>query len=321
MMPTYEQFGCEFPPPTEPVILAERVGKNYGSVVAVRDLSFWLCRGEILGLLGPNGAGKTTVLRLALGFIAPTRGRIHVFGVSPTSWRATPLRRRIGYLPGDLAFDEDETGERILRLFARLSRACLAKAYTLCERFELGSKQLRMPVRRYSRGMKQKLGIIAALLHDPELIILDEPTNALDPTAQNELYAILRERAQAGAAILFSTHVLPEALDLCHRIVVLSEGQLMDCFSVTDFIAEAPRLAFIRLRGITGSEAARQPPQLPHAQFLREEDGWLVYEIATGASVAVLREILKLPLIDVRIESAALDHLMSFYQGNRRGAL
>ncbi|MCX7625100.1 MAG: ABC transporter ATP-binding protein [Candidatus Sumerlaeaceae bacterium] len=317
MIAESEQLTIQLPPCVDPVISAEKLSKCYGGLVAVKDLSFWLCRGEILGLLGPNGAGKTTVLRLVLGFIAPSGGHIKVFGISPRSWKAVRLRKRIGFLPGDLAFDEKESGERLLRLYARLSGGNPASACVLCERLGLGSKQLRMSVRRYSRGMKQKLGIIAALQHEPDLIILDEPTNALDPTAQHELYAILRERAASGAAILFSTHVLPEALDLCHRIAVLAEGRLMDCFSVSDFIAEAPRLAFIRLRGLPGAEAARQPPPLPKAQFLREEDGWLVYEIATGASVSVLRAILDLPLIDVRIESAALDHLMSFYQGNR----
>jgi len=304
-----------------PVVHTDRLTKRYGTHPALEGVSLGLHAGEILGVLGPNGAGKTTALRLILGFLVPSGGAVRVFGAAPRSWRARPLRRRIGYLPGDLAFDDSESGARLLDLYARLSGCPATLRAELCECLGLEAADLRMPVRRYSRGMKQKLGIVAALQHAPALIVLDEPTNALDPTAQQALYDLLRAQRARGAAILFSTHVLHEALDLCDRIAVLAEGRLMDCFSVRQFTLDAPRLLYVQLAAEARNRFA-QPPHLPLAQFLRAEEGdWLVYRVDPGAIVPAVHELTRLPVADVRIESAALDHLLDYYrfrQGARR---
>lgn len=303
-----------------PVVQIENLTKYYATHCAVDRLNLTLFRGEILGLLGPNGAGKTTVLRLLLGFLSPSKGDVRILGVHARSWKAVRLRRTIGYLPGDLAFDEGETAERFLQLLAHLSGCSPQAGAPLCERLGLTSRDLRARIRTYSRGMKQKLGLVAALQHDPEIIILDEPTNALDPTTQNELYAILRERASQGAAILFSTHVLAEALELCDRIALLSEGHLLDCFNVAEFVAQAPRLLYLRLARTGVAEFGGRPPRLPFAEYMREEDGWLIYHIPAGTATAVLQEALRLPLADIRVESAALEHLMSYYRVRREAS-
>ncbi len=296
-----------------PVVRTVHLSKHYGRRQALVGLDLELLPGEILGLLGPNGAGKTTALRAILGFIRPTSGQVTIFGVSPRAWRARPLRKHIGYLPADLAFEEAETGGRLLELFGKLSGVSPKLRGELCERFQLSASDLRLAVRKYSRGMKQKLGLIAALQHDPSLIILDEPTNALDPVAQQALHDVLKDFVARGAAVLFSTHVLSEALELCDRIAVLSEGHLLDCFSVAAFTALAPRLVYIKFDNCSATSGSRIL-HLPYAEFLGEEDGWLVYRVESDVVPAVLQELVRIPLADLRIESAALEHLLDYYR-------
>ncbi len=296
----------------------DNVTKRFGRLRALENLTLELRAGEILGLLGPNGAGKTTALHLILGLLASSAGSVRVWGLQPRSWRFRPCRRFIGYLPGDLAFDDNERGDRLIDLFAKLSNAPTLCREQLCDRLGLERSDLRRPVRFYSRGMKQKLGIVAALQHLPRLIILDEPTNALDPVAQQVFYAILRERARDGAAILFSTHVLHEALEICDRIVLLSEGHLVETFATGKLLAQAPRHLYLRLSADALSRLTA-PPHLPLAEFLeRRHDGWFVYQIDPGGIVPALRELTHLPVVDVRIESAAIDHLLSIYRIKRR---
>ncbi|MGB9691008.1 MAG: ABC transporter ATP-binding protein [Candidatus Sumerlaeaceae bacterium] len=306
-------------PSSKPVVHAVALTKHYGPRPALTALDLELHSGEILGLLGPNGAGKTTALRAILGFIRPSKGHVTLFGIAPRSWRACFIRRRIGYLPGDLAFDEAQTGARLLELLGKLSRVPVNRRNELCERFQLSAADLRLTIRKYSRGMKQKLGLIAALQHDPELVILDEPTTALDPVAQQVLYEILRERATSRTAILFSTHVLSEALQLCDRIAVLSEGKLLNCFRVAEFTDTAHRLLYIKMDHAAHSQPARAP-RLPFADLLREENGWLVYRIEPDVVPDVLHELTHLPIADVRIESAALEHLLDYYRLPKDGA-
>lgn len=305
-------------PSVSPVVVVHGLGKRYGGKSALVDVSFEVRRGEIFGLLGPNGAGKTTVLRLVTGLVRPSGGWVKVFDASPRSFAARTLRRRIGYLPGDLAFDERERGARLLALYARLSGRPPDCGRVLCERFGLSASQLRQPVRTYSRGMKQKLGLVAALQHDPDLVILDEPSNALDPVAQHTLYGLLHELAACGVAILLSTHVLHEALDLCDRIGVLANGRLVDGFAVRQFVDEAPRLLYLRLAFADRGTTLRRP-HLPLAEFVRAEHGWLVYRVDPGAIPAVLRELHSLEVADLRIESAALEHLEAYYRVAGRG--
>ena len=240
---------------------AEGVGKTYGSFTAVDDLSFVVRAGEILGVLGPNGAGKTTAIRVLTTILAPTRGSFSVAGV-PHS-RPLEVRRRIGVLPESSGYPERQTGEEHLRYHARLfgeSRAgARARAGTLLDSVGLAERG-RSLIASYSRGMRQRLGIARALVNDPQVVFLDEPTLGLDPAGQLQVLALVRELArERGATVLLSTHLLTEVEETCTRVLILSRGRVVADGTVTDIarLAAAPRTAQIRVAAERVDDALR----------------------------------------------------------------
>jgi ABC-2 type transport system ATP-binding protein len=219
-----------------------------GGTIALDDLSLEVHPGEIFGFLGPNGAGKSTAIRLLLGFLHPSAGRATVLGLD--SQRASvEIRRRSGYLPGGIAFWDHLTGVDVLDELSALSGRPPARRADLLERLELSPATLRRPVRDYSRGMRQKLGIIQALQHDPELAILDEPSEGLDPLMQRAFYAILDDLRDAGRTIFFSSHVLSEVERVCDRVAIIRHGRLVALGSVADLLARRRRTVEMRLTG------------------------------------------------------------------------
>ncbi|WP_221888183.1 ABC transporter ATP-binding protein [Geodermatophilus aquaeductus] len=199
--------------------------KRFGSTVALSDVDLEVRRGEVFGWLGPNGAGKTTTLRLLMGFARPTAGAIRVHGRDP--WRQpAAVHREVGWLPGDPAFHDRLTGRAHVRMAARLRRSPdddkTADAVT--ERLGL---DLDRPVGTLSRGNRQKLAVVLALLGGPQLLVLDEPTSGFDPLVQQEFQALVREHAAAGGTVLLSSHVLGEVQRTADRIGVLRAGRLV----------------------------------------------------------------------------------------------
>ncbi|MGH7763895.1 MAG: ABC transporter ATP-binding protein, partial [Candidatus Dormibacteraceae bacterium] len=191
--------------------------------------------GEIVGFLGPNGAGKTTTIRLLMGFINPSAGRGTVLG---GSLRDEPrLRRRVGYLPGDFRMDQAMTGQDLFRWFARLRRGVGRKRIgELVERMHLDPTR---PFGALSKGNRQKIGIVQAFMHDPEVLILDEPTSGLDPLIQRQFLDLVREAAARGAAVLFSSHVLPEVERLASRVAIIRAGRLVTLSTVDQLLDRA----------------------------------------------------------------------------------
>jgi ABC-2 type transport system ATP-binding protein len=228
-----------------PIIETSNLTKSYGRVAALSNLSLQICEGEIFGFLGPNGAGKTTTIRLLLGLLKPTQGRATVSGLD--AWRdAVHVHKLVGYVPGDVRLYEYMTGQQLLDMLSGLrrvgnglravptvgtARSPLPTIPVLAERLQL---DLSRRIKTYSKGMKQKLGLMQALMHEPRLLILDEPTAALDPLMQEELYAILRERKQQGATIFFSSHILSEVEKICDRVGIVRAGHLVKIGSVDD---------------------------------------------------------------------------------------
>ncbi len=210
-----------------PAIAIDHLMKRYGRTVAVRSLTLEVQAGEIFGFLGLNGAGKTTTIRVLLDLLRPTAGRAAVLG-HDCQREGLAVRAAIGYLPGEISVYADLTGRQVLDVLGGLDRVAPAPAYVqqLLDRFELTSADLDRRLREYSTGMKRKLGIVQAFQADPPLLILDEPTEGLDPLMQEAFYALLAEVRGRGRTVFMSSHVLSEVERVCDRIGVLRKGEL-----------------------------------------------------------------------------------------------
>jgi ABC-2 type transport system ATP-binding protein len=227
------------------------LGKSYGSTVALEGISFSVQAGEVLGVLGPNGAGKTTAIRILTTILEPSRGSFTVAGVQHA--RASEIRRLVGVLPESAGYPAKQSGEEYLRYFARLfghSRASArAVAARLLEQVGLADRGQSL-IGSYSRGMRQRLGIARALVNDPQVIFLDEPTLGLDPAGQRQVLGLVRGiTAERGATVLLSTHLLAEVEEVCSRVMILNRGRLAAEGTVADIArrAAAPRSARLRV--------------------------------------------------------------------------
>jgi ABC-2 type transport system ATP-binding protein len=217
-----------------------------GEIRALEDLTIAVREGEIFGFLGPNGAGKSTTIRLLLGYLHPTTGSAAVLGRDIVR-DSVEIRRRVGYLPGGIALYDSLTGERLLDYLGDLTGRPPVRRADLCDRLELSARTLDRPVRDYSRGMRQKIGIVQALQHDPELAILDEPTEGLDPLMQRAFYEILDDLRAAGRTIFFSSHVLSEVERVCDRVAIVRRGRLVALQDVASLLEHRKRNVEMRV--------------------------------------------------------------------------
>jgi len=206
------------------VIRTEKLTKNYGSHRGIVDVDLEVRQGEIFGFLGPNGAGKTTTIRVLLDLIRPTSGKAFVFDIESSADPST-IHKRIGYLPGEFSLYDRLTGGQTLEYFGNL-RGGVDPAYQkqLIDRLELDPTRR---FREYSKGNKQKVGIVVALQHKPELLILDEPTSGLDPLVQATFFEILREQVKEGATVFLSSHILSEVEKAGDRVAIIREGRIV----------------------------------------------------------------------------------------------
>jgi ABC-2 type transport system ATP-binding protein len=206
------------------VIRTEKLTKSYGTHRGIVDVDLEVQLGEVFGFLGPNGAGKTTTIRILLDLIRPTSGKAYVFDIE-SSADPTAIHRRIGYLPGEFTLYDRLTGGQTLEYFGNL-RGGVDKAYQaqLIERFDLDPSRR---FREYSKGNKQKVGLVAALQNKPELLLLDEPTSGLDPLVQQTFFELLRERVADGGTVFLSSHILSEVERSCDRVAIIREGRIV----------------------------------------------------------------------------------------------
>jgi ABC-2 type transport system ATP-binding protein len=246
------------------VIVAEQLTKSYGKQRGVIDLTFAVHPGEVFGYLGPNGAGKTTTIRTMLDFIRPTSGRVSLFGLDSRG-DSIEIHRRTGYLPGERALYERLTGAEFLAHFAALRGGVdWTVVRDLAERLDC---DLHAGIRALSHGNKQKVGLIQAFMHRPELLILDEPTQGLDPLVQQEFHRLVEGVRAEGGTIFLSSHVMPEVERLCDRVAIIREGRLIAIEDIGDlkaralrtleihFAQPAPAAAFSGLPGVREVEA------------------------------------------------------------------
>jgi ABC-2 type transport system ATP-binding protein len=229
------------------VIELAALTKRYGATVGIQGLDLRVEAGEVFGFLGPNGAGKTTTIRCLVGLLSPTAGTVRVLGLDPIADHGR-LTSRIGYLPGELRLYGELTGAQHLELLGALSGRPTPRREELCQRLELTARDLSRPVAQYSHGMKQKVGLVQALQHDPEVVILDEPTEGLDPLVQETFFDLVSETSEAGRAVFLSSHVLSEVQRACRRVAIVRAGRLVAVEAVA---------------ALREARARRGPAQLP----------------------------------------------------------
>jgi ABC-2 type transport system ATP-binding protein len=280
--------------------------KYYGKVRGIEGLDLEVQEGEIFGFLGPNGAGKTTTIRLLLDLIHPSRGRAEIFGLDTRrySWQ---IRQRIGNVPGDVFLYEGMTGDELLSLLGRFHQDDYEKRKgELAERLEI---DLGRKIKGYSRGMKQKVAIIQALMNAPELLILDEPTSGLDPIMQREVYEILLEEKERGKAVFLSSHILPEVERVCDRVGIVREGHLVDIETVSDLKRKKVRKMELTLK----QEAAPEALAMDGVEVVRT-DGRRIELAVHGHVDKLIKRLGELEVEDVVFPEATLeDTFMKFY--------
>ncbi len=288
------------------IISIENLTKRYGRRIGVADLSLEVPRGEIFGFLGPNGAGKTTTIRVLLGLLRPSAGTARVFG-----WDCLRDGHRIkadlGYLPGDLRLYHWLTAESAVRLFGQVRNRDLAReGQRLMDAFDLDAT---VRVRNMSRGMRQKLGLILALIHRPRLLILDEPTASLDPLMQETLYRELRTMASEGHTVFLSSHTLSEVQELCERVAILREGRLVADEKIENLRAKARRRVTIYWRDAGGIRPVLTPSFLEIVDQTASE--WQATLI--GSTMDLVHWSATQPIEDLSIQEPDLSALFQDY--------
>ncbi len=272
-----------------------------------------MSRAEIFGFLGLNGAGKTTTIRILLDLLRPSRGSARVFSLD-CQRESRGTRAMIGYLPGELGLYPDMRGGEVLDLMGKLSARAVDVAYrsALLDRLELATADLQRTLREYSSGMKRKLGLVQALQSDPPLLILDEPTEGLDPLVQRTLHEILLELRARGRTVFMSSHVLSEVERLCDRIAVIRAGEIVLLSTVEEARRRSGRVARVHFA------ATVEPAALPDGivAMSRTEQQWDLR--VSGDMGELLRLLARLPVRDLEIIEPSLeDVLASFYREGR----
>ena len=301
-----------------PAIRFDSLAKRYGPVAAVHDVSLEVPQGEIFGFLGLNGAGKTTTIRIVLDLVRPTSGHAFVFGMNcRTSGLA--VRAQIGYLPGELGFYGDMTGEATLDVLGRLNDRPIDKRRQgeLLDRLQLAPRDLRRKIREYSTGMKRKLGIVQAFQSDAALLILDEPTEGLDPLMQDALYGLLAETRRRGRTVFMSSHVLPEVERVCDRIGLLRQGELVLVSTVDEVRRMAARRVRVTFREIVDVPVLESPGAWPEGCEVLEltPRAWTLR--VHGPLGALIAFVSSLPVDDIEVREPHLEEVLKRYYADQ----
>jgi ABC-2 type transport system ATP-binding protein len=289
------------------IISVNHLTKFYGKTLGVQDLNFSVSQGEIFGFLGPNGAGKTTTIRMLLDLLRPSSGQIHIFGKGIYDY-SLEIRRRSGYLPGNFSAYGNMTGIDFLRFAGSMRRTSPKLQSSLIDRFQLSKEDLSQKVKHLSHGTLQKLGIIQAFFHQPELLILDEPTIGLDPLMQEEFYRLLFEVQNKGKTIFFSSHNLAEVEKICHRIAIIRDGKLVALETLESLKKKKVR----RLKFILKEPA--EELKLPGANLVMQKDLYYEY-LVEGDMKPLLQKLSSLPIDDLIFPEPDLEEVfMAYYR-------
>ena len=299
------------------MIEARDLTKRYGATVGLEGLDLTVERGEVFGFLGPNGSGKTTTIRLLLDLIRPTRGEARLFG-RPA--RDAGIRGRVGHLPGDLVLDGRLTGLETLRFLASLQGrgpppAPPRRGEEFAERLGLTRTDLARRVREYSRGMRQKLGLAAALQHDPDVLILDEPTTGLDPLVREVVFDLLQQAGRDGRTVFHSSHVLSEVERTCTRVGILRAGRLVS-------LARTDELRRASVRRMVVRFAHPVPPgdlDIPGVEIVEQDGPRVVLRVASALD-PLLRVLARHPVEHLAFPEPSLEEaFVELYRDPEKG--
>jgi ABC-2 type transport system ATP-binding protein len=265
--------------PMSRAIRTERLTKYYGTALGIVDVGLEVERGEVFGFLGPNGAGKTTTIRLLLDMIRPTRGRAEVLGFDSRA-DSIEIRQRVGYLPGEFALYGKMTGRELLSYFSHLRRLDgIAEAEKVADHLDL---DLDRKIRSYSSGNRQKLAVVQAFMHRPELVILDEPTSGLDPLIQHEFYRLVDEFRAGGGTVFLSSHILPEVERIADRVAIIRRGRIVVIEEVTALKHKALRRLELHFADPIDE---REFSSLPTVRTVRRADDGRTIELTVEGSI------------------------------------
>jgi ABC-2 type transport system ATP-binding protein len=289
-------------------IRTQALTKSYGIVQALRGVDLEVRRGEIFGFLGPNGAGKTTTIRCLLDLIRPDGGTSQVLGIDPLR-DPVAVRARVGYLPGELRMQENLTGESALRYLNGLrgGKADWSYIRQLAERMDIN---LKTAIKNLSRGNKQKVGIIQAIMHRPELLMLDEPTFGLDPLMQREVLHLVAEARQEGATIFFSSHILSEVQEISDRVGIIRLGKVVEVAETEALIARAVRHTRIRFAQPVDINTLES---IPGVEVLSHDDGTVVVLKVEGEMDTLIKTVAQFPVVDFETQRASLEEIFLEY--------
>ncbi|HWC71827.1 MAG TPA: ABC transporter ATP-binding protein [Actinomycetota bacterium] len=296
-----------------PVVEATALTKYYGSTRGIEELTFEVPEGEVFGFLGPNGAGKTTTIRTMLDFIRPSSGSVRVFGLDPRT-DGLALRARAGYLPGELSLYPRLTGEEYLRTFASLRQGVeWPFVEQLIERLQLDPTR---PIKDLSHGNRQKVGLIQAFMHRPDLVVLDEPTQGLDPLMQQTFYSLLEEERARGATTFLSSHVMPEVERVCDRVAIVREGRLVTVADIGELKAHALRRLELHFEGPAPATAFDGLPSVREVQARGDELSLSV----EGPLDAVIKRAAAFTVVNIETREPSLEDLFLTFFGADGGA-
>jgi ABC-2 type transport system ATP-binding protein len=292
------------------MLRTEHLTKDYGHFRALDDLTVEVAPGEVFGLLGPNGSGKTTALRLVMGFLRPTSGTARVGGHD--SWHdSVAARSLVAYLPGELRLYENLTGRQLINFLGELrGRPPRNGLDDLTRRFDI---DLSRPLANLSSGMKRKVALLQVLVADTPLVIMDEPTNALDPTMRDELLEQVRQARGRGQTVVFSSHVLSEVEQVCDRVAVLRQGRLAHLQPMSE-LRQGRRVSARYSPGAAPPDAATLPP-LPGLRLIERKADRLLLE-HTGSLPELLAWLALQPLAELHLEPLGLASVYARYHGD-----
>jgi ABC-2 type transport system ATP-binding protein len=291
----------------EPVIVIDNFHKSYGKIQAVKGISMRVEQGEIFGFLGPNGAGKTTTIRCMLDVIRPTSGTLRVLGLDAQRDKME-LHQRIGYLPGDVRLPGQMTGKQVINYFSRLQGRQPVLLDDLLARFEV---EIKRPLKSYSKGMRQKIGVVLAFMCDPDVLILDEPTSGLDPLLQRTFNEFLLQEQQRGKTIFMSSHIMSDVEKVCQRVAVIRQGEIVTIEEVEKLRQKAGERVTVEFGDAVSAEELERMPGVSNVTSHNH-----AYHFNVGGSMdALVKALSRHEVLRLQAEEAPLEEVfLKFYE-------